>query len=977
MKKRRNILIIIELILFILGGILIYLLQSHLFYKNADSEIDLTFMDMDRIVSKTDEESNTDYDSYELINKAKAQMARFYIRNDEDTDYSVASMKKLKSLLSVDNVYLVDPEGRVEYYAEPSSITDIGDLDSQFFSELRGVAGTDQAISVYIDITDTDLQSDVYHYICGIPMSNGHFIIIEDDATGIVERQGESGSWGAILPRVTLGKNGFVFAVDSTGWVEAFEDENGDPIDDISELGIGLSDIKNGFRGTLILNGKSYYCGIKSYEDHSIHIICAIPSGEITANVLVVTAVPLFITFIFLSLQLLYALMLMGEHVPKGDADKNISFRGYLLRRMSVLLVLSILFTIGSSLYTQALYATYLQAHSNMEEANTLKSSLSRNEEIQKETSETYYADLENLTTLAAKFVSDNTKQITRKDLADMAKRLGAEHILLYDNNGEVILSDAYYKGLKLSSNSRDLSYEFRKLLTGTPVLSQAAINEDYLDEPYRYVGAIVTDSDDEPNGFVQLAFSPDYLSSSLSETSVATLPSTFSGRNNAFAFIVDGDDHTVLYYPDESVIGGNVEDYGITEDMMQDDYFIRTAFDGQERLLYSSFWNNDFLYTVASVNLITMESLYRGVYISAAGIVIQLLYFFILLMIAGDNEEYAKEMSDDKWAVETQNKLVESMAAERIMRLLRLSFFVFSGVIFALLLLKELIFRNNYVMMDLLNGCWNKGIHIFSITACWVNICIVYFGMSILLFILELTGKLMNSRGETIIRMLISFARYIAVIGTVFYCAKLLGAPTDTLLASAGILTVVVGLGAQSLVTDVLAGLFIIFERVFKVGDIIRMDNDTWRGRVLEIGIRNTRVMDLVDNNIRIIHNSSLNQIVNLSDLPTYCYTSIGIEYSEKLERIEEIIKSELPGIRKRIPEAVEGPLYRGVNELGDSAVILTFRTACRNEDYITVQYAVNRELKLMFDRHSITVPFPQVVINKREEDMEQTPPN
>ena len=144
----------------------------------------------------------------------------------------------------------------------------------------------------------------------------------------------------------------------------------------------------------------------------------------------------------------------------------------------------------------------------------------------------------------------------------------------------------------------------------------------------------------------------------------------------------------------------------------------------------------------------------------------------------------------------------------------------------------------------------------------------------------------------------------------------------------------------------------------------------DNWRGRVLEIGIRNTRVMDILDNNIKIIHNSSLNQIVNLSDLPTYLYTTIGTEYGADLVRIEDILARELPEIHERIPQAIEGPFYRGVSELGDSCVELKFLTVCRNEDYYVVKYAVNREIKLVFDRYSIQVPFPQIVINYRDRE-------
>ena len=150
MKKRRNTLIIIELILFVLSSILMYRLQSHLFYKNADREIDLTFEDTDRIVTQAEEDSDDFYNSFELIQKAKAQMAKFYIRNDEDTVYSVTSMKKLKSLLDVCNVYLADKYGRIAFYAEPAPIRDFFN-DLSFFTEMEKIAGTNKASEVYYD----------------------------------------------------------------------------------------------------------------------------------------------------------------------------------------------------------------------------------------------------------------------------------------------------------------------------------------------------------------------------------------------------------------------------------------------------------------------------------------------------------------------------------------------------------------------------------------------------------------------------------------------------------------------------------------------------------------------------------------------------------------------------------------------------------------------------------------------------------
>ena len=970
MLKRRIVIIAWELVLLLLCGFLMVKLQSRLFYRNADREIELTLEDTDRIVAQTDENASDTYDSYELIHQAKAKMARYYIRNDVDTGYSTISMSNLKNLLNVSNVLLVDKDGKTITYAAVSSAEEQTQEDSPFLPLIEEIAGTDKVSSVdYFLMEGNKIFGEKSLYsACLTALDENYYVVIEDDAMDLYELQDESLSWNAVLPRITLGKNGFVFSVETDGFVSAFSDPDEEQITDISGLGIGMEALRDGFRGTLILEGDSYYCGIKFYEDQQLYIICAIPSEEITSGVLALTAVPFFAAFIFLSLQLLYAVMLTGEWDGADEKGRTVSFRMFLAKRMVVLLVLSVVFTVASSVYTQVLYAMFIQAESNKKEMEALSESLQRNEEVQKKTSEKYYSDLENLATLAARFLSNNPRLVTREDLAEIAGNLGAEHILLYDESGTAILSDAYYRGLRISSNPHELSYEFKKVLTGTPVYVQQKVDESYLDKPYRYAGAIITDEKDELKGFVQLAFSPDYLQMPLNASAIETLPSTFSGRNNAFVFIVDGEKQTFLYYPKEKMINDPVEDYGLTEEMMQDGYISRTGLDGEERLLYCGFWEENMIFTAASVNAITFDCLNRGIYISFAGIFVQLLCFIIILLSFGRKEAGLLKTPEERVFDDSGKKRIEALAAERILRLFKSSFLVFSGVICVSMLFKDVLFQNNTVLLNLLNGYWNTGVHVFSITACGIYSCMIFFVMELLLFVLELTGKLMNSRGETIIRMLISFARYIAVIGVIFYCANLLGAPTGTLLASAGILSIVIGLGAQSLVTDVLAGLFIIFEKAFKVGDIVRIDS--WRGRVLEIGIRNTRFRDIDENSIKIVHNSSLNEIVNLSDLPTCIYTTIGTEYGEELLRVEEILRKELPEIKKRIPEAIEGPRYSGVSELGDSAVILKFMTVCRNENYYRVRFAVNRELKLLFDKYGIQVPFPQIVLNQREEN-------
>ncbi|MDV9527855.1 mechanosensitive ion channel, partial [Clostridioides difficile] len=193
--------------------------------------------------------------------------------------------------------------------------------------------------------------------------------------------------------------------------------------------------------------------------------------------------------------------------------------------------------------------------------------------------------------------------------------------------------------------------------------------------------------------------------------------------------------------------------------------------------------------------------------------------------------------------------------------------------------------------------------------------------------------SKTFGARGETVCRLLRSFTKYFSVIAMLYFCLALIGVDTKTLLASAGILTLVVGLGAKTLVSDILAGLFIIFEGEFRVGDIVTIGD--WRGTVLEIGIRTTKIED-PSKNIKIISNSEVSGVINMTRQYSYSWADVGIEYGESLERVENILEKEFPNIRKRLPNIIEGPFYKGVIELGESSVVVRVMVLCTESDRV-----------------------------------------
>ena len=113
-------------------------------------------------------------------------------------------------------------------------------------------------------------------------------------------------------------------------------------------------------------------------------------------------------------------------------------------------------------------------------------------------------------------------------------------------------------------------------------------------------------------------------------------------------------------------------------------------------------------------------------------------------------------------------------------------------------------------------------------------NLCqtVLIIGIAVSLAILvSLVARISfkSKKAKTLSKLIVNFFKWVIAICAIFFIISAWGASTTITLASAGILTLIIGLGSQSLVADILAGLFIVFEGDFQVGDIVVIDG--WRG--------------------------------------------------------------------------------------------------------------------------------------------------
>ena len=243
--------------------------------------------------------------------------------------------------------------------------------------------------------------------------------------------------------------------------------------------------------------------------------------------------------------------------------------------------------------------------------------------------------------------------------------------------------------------------------------------------------------------------------------------------------------------------------------------------------------------------------------------------------------------------------------------------------------------------------------------------LCIVWLAYQLLRLILKLIGKRGN-RTYTVTEMLAGLFKYVAVVCAVVWGLTILGVNTGAVLAGVGIVGLIIGFGAQSLIEDIITGTFIIFENQYSVGDIIVLDDV--RGTVRSIGVRTTVIED-DGGNLKVVNNSDIRNFQNRSRDNSLAIILCAVSYDTDLRKLEELMQQKLPGTIMNHPELYISDIrYMGVDELADSGVNLKFSVQAKEEKFVQAKRALNRDVKLLLDDNGFEIPFPQVVVHKGE---------
>ncbi|WP_343035003.1 mechanosensitive ion channel family protein [Sporosarcina jiandibaonis] len=253
------------------------------------------------------------------------------------------------------------------------------------------------------------------------------------------------------------------------------------------------------------------------------------------------------------------------------------------------------------------------------------------------------------------------------------------------------------------------------------------------------------------------------------------------------------------------------------------------------------------------------------------------------------------------------------------------------------------------------------------------VAMIVVAIGKMIIrrMFTLKVKTRLRPSerREKTLLKLLENTLAYVVYFSAILaILAEFMN--ISGLLASAGVLGLAVGFGAQSLVKDIISGFFIIFEDQFSVGDYVEIG--TTMGTVEEIGLRTTKI-SAYGGEIHILPNGSITQVINYSINNSLAIIDVRIGYEVDINRAESLLEEFLTTLPIGYGGLIAKPTLIGVQDLAVSEIV--FRVTAETEPVMQWAFArkFRKDLKVFLDKHGIEIPYPKIMTYQGKEGISE----
>lgn len=199
--------------------------------------------------------------------------------------------------------------------------------------------------------------------------------------------------------------------------------------------------------------------------------------------------------------------------------------------------------------------------------------------------------------------------------------------------------------------------------------------------------------------------------------------------------------------------------------------------------------------------------------------------------------------------------------------------------------------------------------------------------------------------------------ASYLVLVIFFFMGLKALGFDLGVLIGAAGIMSVAIGFASQTSASNIISGLFLISERPFSIGDLIRVGGTT--GEVISIDLLSVKLRTFDNLFVRIPNETLIkSEVTTLTRFPIRRIDlAIGVAYKENIKHVRKVMERIADANPICLDEPTPAFIFKG---FGDSSLDIQFSVWVKRENFTELKNSIYEEIKEAFDSEGIEIPFP-----------------
>lgn len=222
--------------------------------------------------------------------------------------------------------------------------------------------------------------------------------------------------------------------------------------------------------------------------------------------------------------------------------------------------------------------------------------------------------------------------------------------------------------------------------------------------------------------------------------------------------------------------------------------------------------------------------------------------------------------------------------------------------------------------------------------------------------------SRFKNNKYNTLESLIRNIIKYFIILICALMILEIYNVDTKSIITSLGVAGAALALALQDFLKDFVAGMTIVLENQFAIGDTIKVGDFT--GEVTSFSLKTTRIKAWTGEE-KIMANHLVTEVINYTHHNSMAVLDIGIPYESNLDKVEKVLNKICTNMQNELPNLKGDVTLLGIEKLDSSSIIYRVTVEVKNGEQYTVQRIMRKTIKEELDKNGINIPYNQLVIH------------